>query len=259
LTVAEEVVAVEQIEAEVEELAEHRSHTQMDATKKPPRLRFLLLNLLPGRHLLPANHGMLLRRATIAGILPNLLKSAGASPRVQLLKQLRRRPQASSLPVSRRAGQACLQHLLLLQRKHRSQSLRSLLHRIFLHRYLLTLSLDLQNPRSQKHLSSYLKSNPKFLLLNRLKSNLSRQLHWRLLLSMSPKLRLHPQPTISPKPTLNKSLMPLALYPQQLLQALLLVLGTLETLLRVRPHTPPCNKTSPRQFAHQRLDFKLRL
>jgi hypothetical protein len=83
LTVAEEGVAVEQSEAEVEELAEHRSHTQMDATKKPLRPRFLLLSLLPGKHLLLAIHGMLLRRATIAGILLSLLKLAGASPRVQ--------------------------------------------------------------------------------------------------------------------------------------------------------------------------------
>jgi len=36
-----------------------------------------------------------------------------------------------------------------------------------LHRYLLTLSLDLQNPLSQKPLSSYLKLNPKFLSLRR--------------------------------------------------------------------------------------------
>lgn len=129
LTVAEEAVAVAQIEAEVEKLEEHRSHTRMDA-RKILRSRPLLLSQLPGMLLLLAIHGMLLRQPRRAGILPSLLKLVGESLPLQLLQQLFRRLQALFQSASRRAGQACLHLLHPLQRRRQSRLSRSTLSRI---------------------------------------------------------------------------------------------------------------------------------
>lgn len=135
LTMAEEAVVVAQIEAEVEKLAGHRSHIQMDA-RRMLRSRPRRQSQLHGMHLLLAILGMLPRLAAmIAWILPNLLKWAGASPHLQLRKQLFRRPRASFQSVSRRAGQACLHLLHPRQRRYLSQLLRSMLRRIL---YMVT-------------------------------------------------------------------------------------------------------------------------
>lgn len=129
LTVAEEAVAVAQIEAEEEKLAEHRSHTRMGARKllifQPLRLSQLL-----GMHLLLAIRGILRRQAMIPGTLQSLQRKVGARPLLQPLKRLSRRPQLLFQLVSRRAGQACLHLLHPPQRRRQSQLLRSTLHRI---------------------------------------------------------------------------------------------------------------------------------
>jgi hypothetical protein len=76
LTVAEEVVVVAQTEAEVDEVAEHPSRTQMVRARRIPMSRPLLLSRLPG--ILPPltnhRHGVLLNQPMKAGSLLSLLR-----------------------------------------------------------------------------------------------------------------------------------------------------------------------------------------
>lgn len=93
LTVAEEAVVVVQKEAEVDEVVEHRPHTQMAHARRPRTSQLLLLNLTHGRQPLPLP-------LTILGTLPSRLRKAGVlpplKPQLQLLRQLIRPLPASS-------------------------------------------------------------------------------------------------------------------------------------------------------------------
>jgi hypothetical protein len=76
LTVQEEAVVVAQTEAEVDEVAEHPSRTQMVRARRIPMSRPLLLSRLPG--ILPPltnhRHGVLLNQLMKAGSLLSLLR-----------------------------------------------------------------------------------------------------------------------------------------------------------------------------------------
>lgn len=126
LTVAEEAVAVVLIEAEVAGPVEHQLRTQTAHARRTSNHLFLPLNRMHGVQLLR-------QMRHLGTLLPSLLKRTlvGVRPPprllLRLLRWLRMSHQASFQTVLRRAGQACLQSRLLLQRQRRLSRLRSML------------------------------------------------------------------------------------------------------------------------------------